>query len=459
MSSIWKMDIEIQECQPLTGTVKTDVVIIGAGMAGLLTAYLLKEKGINAIVIDEKQVARGTTCNTTAKITSQHDLIYDQLINDLGKERAKQYAQANELAVKKFAQIAEHMDCDFVSCPSYVYSLKDPEKIYKEVKAAGRLGIAAEFTTETELPFKVLGAVKFPNQARFHPLKFIQGICQELNIYEHTKAWEIKDKTVICKDALIKAQHIVIATHFPFINTPGYYFLRLYQSRSYVLALENAQQMQGMYVDEETDGLSFRNHQNLLLLGGFDHRTGESDKSPGFKGLRETAKRLYPNAKEVAAWATQDCMPLDDVPYIGRYSKKFEHIYVATGFRKWGMTGSMVSAMIISDLISGKDNPYSEVFSPQRSISDKATRSVLVNTYKTAVHFVSQHINLDPDRLKEIAPNSSGIIEHKKHKYGVFRDENGAVFAVSTKCPAFRLRTGLERARTLMGLPLPRLPL
>jgi len=222
------------------------------------------------------------------------------------------------------------------------------------------------FRESTELPFKVAGAVGIENQAKIHPLKMAYAIAKKLNIYENTEVVEIKNNVARAEKGTIKAKKIIVATHFPFINKHGWYFIKMYQNRSYVLALKDARKINDMYVDEAENGLSFRSFDELLLLGGGSHRTGQ--KGGSYNELRRIAKEYYPRSQEVCAWATQDCMTLDSVPYIGRYSRSTPDLYVATGFNKWGMTSSMVAAMILTDMIQERKNKYEEVYSPYRGI-------------------------------------------------------------------------------------------
>ncbi|MDP4117698.1 MAG: FAD-dependent oxidoreductase, partial [Bacillota bacterium] len=207
-----------------------------------------------------------------------------------------------------------------------------------------------------------------------------------LNIYENSfiTSIDIKKGVAQCNNIKITADKIIVATHFPFINTHGSYFLKMYQHRSYVIALENAPNIDGMYLEEKMDGLSFRNYENLLLIGGGDHRTGKSGGN--FAVLREFAKNAYPNAHEKFCWATQDCMTLDNVPYIGQYSKSTPNLYVATGFNKWGMTSSMSSAIILTDMVTGKKNEFEEVFSPHRSILKP---QLAVNAFEAVANLLS----------------------------------------------------------------------
>lgn len=366
MESLWKQTWEHPDFAALEGDISTDVLIIGGGMAGILCAYMLQRAGVPYVLAEAGTLCGGITQNTTAKITNQHGLIYDKLIREFGLEAAGQYLSANEEALQKYRELCRDIDCDFEDKDSYVYVLNDRLKIERELSALEKLCFHSEFADNLPLPFSVAGALKFPNQAQFHPLKFVSAISKDLHIYEHTPVRELADTTAVTDHGKISAKKIIVATHFPFLNKHGSYFLKLYQHRSYVIALENAPDVGGMYVDEAQKGMSFRNYRNLLLIGGGDHRTGK--RGGGWEELRDFAARHYPGAEEKYSWATQDCMSLDGVPYIGPYSASTSNLYVATGFNKWGMTSAMVAAMILSDLVQGKENPYADVFSPSRTI-------------------------------------------------------------------------------------------
>ena len=315
MESLWGKTWEQSSFPALDGNMSTDVLIIGGGMAGVLCAYQLHCAGVPYVLVESETICSGITKNTTAKITSQHGLIYDKLISKFGVERAKQYLAANETALQTYRALCRNIDCGFEEKAAYTYSLDDRGKIERELKALNTLGVSAEFLDRIPLPFPVAGAVKFPNQAQFHPLKFISGIATGLHIYEHTRVRELIGTTAVTDHGRIRAEKIIVATHFPFLNKHGSYFLKLYQHRSYVLALQNAADVDGMYLDEAQAGMSFRNYENLLLMGGGTHRTGK--KGGGWQELREFARRYYPQAEEQYHWATQDCMSLDGVPYIG----------------------------------------------------------------------------------------------------------------------------------------------
>lgn len=366
MESIWQKNIKLPTFPKLNEDIRTDVLIIGGGIAGILTAYCLKKFGVKCVLVEKNRICSGTTGHTTAKITVQHGLIYNKILRSYGVETAQKYLYANQLAFDKYSEICKNVDCDYEQKSNYVYSIDDRMKLEYEMMAFDKIGCTAKFCENISLPLKTVGAVMLPNQAQFNPLKFISGIVKNLPIYENTFVNEICGNTVITKTGNIKAESIVVATHFPFINKHGSYFLKLYQHRSYVLALKNAQNLNGMYVDEDKRGLSFRNYDKYLLLGGGGHRTGKNGGN--WEELRDFAKHYYPQSKEYCYWAAQDCMSLDDMPYIGRYSNRTARLFTATGFNKWGMTGAMLSAILISDLVQGKKSEYADIFSPSRNI-------------------------------------------------------------------------------------------
>ena len=384
MGSLWEQTWEKPNFPAQDGDLSTDVLIIGGGMAGILCAYRLHCAGVPYVLAEAETICGGITKNTTAKLTSQHGLIYDKLISRFGIQRAKQYLAANQAALQAYRTLCRDMDCGFEEKAAYVYALDDRRKLQREVNALEKLGVPAEFTDELPLPFPVAGAVKFPNQAQFHPLKFVSGLAKGLRVYEHTRVRELIGTTAVTNHGRIRAEKILVTTHFPFLNKHGSYFLKLYQHRSYVIALQGAPDVDGMYVDASRTGLSFRNCQNLLLLGGGGHRTGK--KGGGWRELRDFARRHYPQAEEQYRWVAQDCMSLDGVPYIGPYSASTPDLYVAAGFNKWGMTSSMVSAMLLSDLVQGKNSPYGEVFSPSRSI---LRPQLAVNGFEAVVNLLT----------------------------------------------------------------------
>ena len=383
MDAIWQKDVSIPTFPKLRSDLHTDVLIVGGGLAGLLCAHSLKKAGIDCTLIEENRIMQGVSGRTTAKLTSQHGLIYGKLLETFGAEKAKGYWWANEEALSAIWELLEEAPCDFSPQSNYIYETDGTEKLEKEMAAYEQLRIPYSWEKNLPLPFQVSGALRFSGQGQFHPLKLAARIAKGLKIYENTKALAFGDKLVETPNGRVKAEKTIIATHFPLINKHGAYFLKLYQQRSYVIALENAEPLDGMYLDCAENGLSLRSAGEWLLLGGGGHRTGKAGLS---WALPETAARkYYPDAKIVTRWATQDCMTLDTMPYIGQYSKETPALYVATGFQKWGMTTSMVAAKLLTDLIRGRENPYESLFSPSRSMLHK---QLLLNGVESAVNLL-----------------------------------------------------------------------
>lgn len=391
MLSIWNANVDFPKFQQLKGNVKTQVAIIGGGIAGLVCAYKLKSKGVDCVVLEADRICKGVTQNTTAKITSQHGLIYDKLIKSFGIEKAQMYLKSNEDALHEFKTISKNIPCDFETKDNYVYSTNSMKKLEDEIHAVVRLGFSADFVEDIPVPISIVGAVKFNDQAQYNPLKFLMGISKDLQIYENTKVIEIQGNKAKTFNGTVTADYFIVTTHFPFMNKYGGYFIKLYQERSYVIALEDGVKLDGMYVDEAKKGMSFRNYKNYLLIGGGDHRTGK--QGGNYTELRTFAKMHYPSCKEQFHWATQDCMSLDSVPYIGRYSKKIPNVLVATGFNKWGMTSSLVSANLLCDMILNKKNEYEELYTPSRSI---ITPQLAINLFESTLGLLTPSLKRCP---------------------------------------------------------------
>lgn len=437
MGSIWRTDTSFPERPSLEGELEIDTAVIGGGLAGILTAYFLQQKGIPTVVLEANCVGSGQTGNTTAKITCQHDLIYDRLIQNFGVKLAGQYARANQGAIEAYeALVAEkQIDCQLESIPAYLYSEAGPEALKREAAAAQRLGIAASFTTETALPFSVKGAVRFEHQAQFHPLRLLKAIADEVTVYERTSVQQVHDHTLITNCGTVRAEHIVFACHYPFVNFPGLYFARMHQERSYVLALRQAQQLDGAYLGIDPGGLSFRNAGDLLLLGGEGHRTGENSSGEQYANLLRSAKLWYPNCTEAARWSAQDCMPIDGVPYIGRYAPSKPYWFVATGFQKWGMTSAMVSATLISDLICGIKNENAEIFSPHRFSLSASAKTLASDLAQSAAGLAKGFFGVPASKLDSLPNGHGGIVRAEGKKVGAYKDKDGRVYLVSPQCP------------------------
>ena len=517
MNSFWLDSIENKnKFNKLEKDISTDVCIVGAGIFGLTCGYYLTKQGYNVVLLEkEKDIASKTTGHTTAKITSQYNLIYKYLIDSLGESMAKKYLYANQDAIENIYQIIndENIDCDFVRQDSYVYTnnLDELEKIKLENKAVNSLGFKSEFVTSTPLPFNVLGALRFPNQAEFNPIKYAYGLAKcitsngssaidglvnagsvgsvsvgdgivenspggaSLNlakgtgeIYTDTLVQNIKKENdefiTSCKDYVVRSKYVILASHYPFIDRLGYYFLKMYQSTSYVIAVDIGDKaFDGMYINSEKPTFSYRfvnnsNGKRLLLVGGADHKTGSKiDLLNAYNILEDEVRKYYPNCKVLYKWNTEDCITLDKIPYIGEFSHFMTNMYIGTGFNKWGMTSSNVAANIIVDKILGYENKYEDVFKATRlhpiknnaelsNMIKETANSLVINKFKVAEvasgeedtkndrKNITERVSDFHKNFSNIENDTGHVFEYNGEKVGVYKDANGKLFTVKPIC-------------------------
>lgn len=474
MNSYWLNSSNISERdKPIDNNYMADVCIIGAGIAGLSTGYYLAKNGLKVIILDKSEIGAKTSGHTTAKITAQHGLIYDYLINSFGLDFASKYYKSNIQAIKNIKQIidSENIDCDFEYKNNYVYTSNQSEltKIHNEIKALTTImdflqetnfhnssgfennTTFPQFVTNCGLPFKTCGAVETKNQAQFHPLKFMYGLAKAIKnysglIFTNSLVKDIQkyDEGYICytNEYIVKSKYVVVTSHYPFINFPGFYFSKMYQATSYAIAIEAKKNFpNGMYINSKEPTVSFRtakyNDKDLLIIGGGGHKTGyspDSDSDYGYTFLEKIAKQFYPDSNILYKWNTRDCITLDKVPYIGEFSIFMPDVYVATGFNKWGMTSSNVAANIIKDEILGIENPYSKIYNSSR-FSPIKNRGEMKNMVTQVFHsFVSNRIKIPEDEIASIKNDNGGIIKINGVAIGIYKDKNGHIFAVNPTC-------------------------
>lgn len=451
--SYWLFTTEQTDYPQLTEDITADCAVVGGGMAGLLCALLINGEGIDTVIVDAGRISERTSGHTTAKITSQHGLIYDKIKNQMGRELAKQYADANEAAIREILKIAEanSIECDYTPQSAYVYTQKDKNinAIENEARTASDLGIKASLVNEIPLPIPVKAAVRFDNQAQFHPRKFLVPLTRKINekgvrIFEQSRIIEI-DKVnnhyilTTEQEKKITAKKVIIASHYPFIQKKGMYFSKLYCERAYIIAVKAREKYPGgMYINAEDPSRSLRGLNNdsdeLVLIAGESHKTGQGkDLNNHYRALAEFAGDIFTIDDIPYRWSAQDCMTLDGIPYIGNYAPDTPDLYIATGFQKWGMTSSMVSAMIIRDLISKGENPWQNVFDPSRKNIAGSVKNFIVENLDVAKHFISGKIKPVSENYY-IKPGEADIIESNGDRTGVYRDDQGEHHMVNTTC-------------------------
>ncbi|MCI8291107.1 MAG: FAD-dependent oxidoreductase [Clostridia bacterium] len=454
MSSFWLEKYNINSFNNLNENLSTDVCIIGGGIFGITCAYYLTQKGINTVLLEKNKIAEKVSGHTNAKITSQHNLIYKYLIDSLGKNLAKQYLEANENGLNNIKNIIknENIDCDFENQDAFVYTT-DPnelEKIKLENEAVNSLGFHSEFTTSTDLPFKVLGAIKFPNQAQFNPIKYIDGLTQKIiknkgKIFTNTLVTDIKKNinkydVYTSNGKIVNTKYVILASHYPFVDKLGYYFLKMHQSTSYVIGVDIGDKFfNGMYINNSSPIYSYRfaknGNKNILLVGGADHKTGSKiDLSKAYTILENEVRKYYPKCKVLYKWNTEDCISLDKIPYIGEFSNLMPNVYVGTGFNKWGMTSSNIAANIIVDKILGKENEYEEIFKSTRLHPIKNNEELGNMIKETANSLVINKFKVKELDLSKIKNDTGHVLEYNGEKLGIYKNQNGEIFAVKPIC-------------------------
>jgi len=364
---------------------------------------------------------------------------------------AKKYFDSNQNAISEIKNIIEkeNIDCDYMPQSSYIYTKRREyiEKLKDEVQILKTLGANSSFVTSSPLPFNILGAAKLDGQAQFHPRKYVfslLNLIQKNNgkIYANTKAIDIKNKLnkydVICDNYKISAKYVIIATHYPIKNFPGLYFLKMYQDKSYIIAVDPHKEIfDGMYLSAEEPVTSFRNiGKKLLLVGGSGHKTGANniDLDKSYTNLENYIKSIYPNAEIKYKWSTEDCVTLDKIPYIGNFSNLLPNIFVATGFKKWGMTTSFVAAKIISDKILKKHNPYENIYKATRLNLIKNRKEFKNITKQTAYSLVINRLKMPKELYSNIQNNCGGVVNFNGKKIGIYKNHDGKIFAVKPYC-------------------------
>lgn len=450
--SYWLASTSQTSHPPLDDDITVDVAIIGGGMVGITSAHLLTQEGFKVAVIEADRIIQGTTGHTTAKITSQHSLIYDRIQRQMGQDKAKQYAQANETAISEVARIIEELkiDCDFTNQNAYVYTQQEEyvAKIKNEVKTASNLGIKATFLSEIPLPIKIKGAMCFENQAQFHPRKYLLALAQEVigrggYIFEKTRAMDIlQDKpcTVITDlGKKIVAPKVIIASHYPFYEAHGLYFSRIYPERSYILATKISEKFpSGMYITVEYPTRSLRAQRNgeeeLVLIAGEHHKTGQGeDMINHYQKLKNFAEQIFTVEDIPYHWSTQDYTTMDEVPYIGYLTSDTPDLLVATGFYKWGMTNSTVAAMIFRDIIMHGKSLWEDVYNPSRFTPSASAKNFVVENLNVAKQLITGKILPVPDQI-EIGPGDGRIVNIDGERLGAYRDIEGKLHLVDTTC-------------------------
>ncbi len=451
--SYWMGSIDKSKLDSLKEDIKVDAAIVGGGIVGITTAYLLKKEGLKVVLLEADRILHGTTGHTTAKITCQHDLIYDKIKKKMGMEMVAQYYDANQMALQWITSLVEEkrIVCDFVPQPAYVYTQSDDyiQKIQDEADTAKALAIPSEYVEEIPLPYAVKAALRFDGQAQFHPLKFLNALAGEIPgdgsaVYEQTRAVDIHNGKVFTvttgQGHKVTAKKVVIATHFPFYDGYGMYFTRLFPDRSYALGITISEEYPGgMYITAEDPGRSLRSQAfkegTLIIVGGEHHKTGQGpDTRTHYENLMTFSNDTFTVKDIPYRWSTQDYSTPDDVPYVGLLTAATPNLYVACGFRKWGMTNGTASAHLLKDLIIKGVSPWQTVYNPSRFTIAASAKNFVVENADVAKHLITGKLASVPKTL-DIGVGEAKVVEVDGQKLGAFRDTQDKIHWVDTTCP------------------------
>jgi glycine/D-amino acid oxidase-like deaminating enzyme/nitrite reductase/ring-hydroxylating ferredoxin subunit len=450
--SYWIDSTPENDFSPLVNSVTVDVAIVGAGIAGITAATLLKRAGKTVAVIDSDRIASGVSGHTTAKVTSLHQLIYAELIEKFGEEKARIYAQSNQAALERVAAFVEkeQIDCDFSrqSAYSFTESQDQLNKIEEEVEAALKLGLPASFVRQTSLPFPIAGAIKFDNQAQFHSRKYLLHLAKSITgngsyVFDSTRVQKVEEDSpceVITDKGTIRARDVIITTHLPILDQ-GLFFAKTYPKRSYIIGtrIEASKAPQGMYIGIGESYYSIRTtpYQDdlLLLIGGGGHKVGTvTNTEEKYLDLEAFARSRFGVDSFEYRWSTQDAVSFDRLPYIGKLTPLNNHIYVATGFSLWGMTKGTLSGMLLADRILGVENPWAELYDATRATPFVSVEGIKQNL-DVGVHWVGDRIKGIGNSFVDVASGEGKLVTVDGKKIAAYGDEAGEIHAVSAVCP------------------------
>jgi len=456
---------------PLAGDISVDVAVLGGGITGITAAFLLKEAGLTVALVEMKQLVHGVTGYTTAKLTSGHGLIYEKLRSSFGPETARVYAESNEAALAWVAETVESrgIDCDFERRANYIYSedAADVESLRAEAKAAQEAGLPASFVDETPLSYPVAGAVRLENQAQFHPRKYLLPLAAAIDgdgshVFERTRALDVRDGDPCVVETTrgeIRARHVVVATHLPFLDR-GLFFAKAHPLMSYALAapIDAGAAPDGMFISVSQPTRSIRTAPDgdglLLILGGEGHKPGaDADTRKRYAALEGTLSERFGLTDVRHRWSTHDYVPVDDLPYIGPLHRGTDHIHVATGYAKWGLTKGTLAAMILRDTILGKPNAWAETYGAKRIDARHSTAAFVKENAAVGAHFVGDRLTPGQGDADALAPGEGAVVRAGRRKLAVYRDDAGALHVRSARCTHLGCLVRWNTAETTWDCP------
>jgi glycine/D-amino acid oxidase-like deaminating enzyme/nitrite reductase/ring-hydroxylating ferredoxin subunit len=454
--SIWmETGVETAHDRVPEDGVTVDTAIVGGGIVGLTAARELVDAGRTVAVVEKSRIASGVTAHSTAKLTSQHGLVYDHLVDNFGERRARQYARANETAIDHVENRIDEwgIDAEFRRTDSYTYRTGSGarERIEDEVGAAKRVGLPATLVEDVDIPREVPAAVKFTDQGAFNPRTYLLGLAagipgEDSFVFERTTAEDI-DRGRRCRvrtdSGTVTADDVVVASHFPFYDH-GAYFARLSPKRSYVLAARLSEDVpEGMYYRDESPYFSVRPHptgdESMVLVGGQDHRTGHGHgEMDHYRKLEREARDTFAVEEITHRWSTQDFKSVDKVPFVGQLAPQTSNVYVATGFGGWGLSNGVAAGILLADLVRDRTNDWADVYDPARLKPLTSAGEFLEHNVHAGSHFIEDRLGIGTGSMEPpLSWGEARVVDDDDIEEGpvaVYRDEDGDLHAVSAVC-------------------------
>lgn len=450
----WREGFQLPTYEPMEQDQTVDVAIIGGGITGITAAYLLVKEGVKVALVEAGRLLNGTTGHTTAKVTAQHGLIYDEFVQHFGVEKTRLYYEANTEAIQFIKATIDQLkiNCDWQEEGAYLYATSDQyvKKLEKELVAYRKLSIEGDLTDGIPLGIDIQQALSMKHQAHFHPLNYLSQLVQQFvknggRIFEQTTAVNVEEgskhtQVLMRNGTKINCQAVLCCSHFPFYEGKGFYFSRMYAKRSYLIAVKPENDYPGgMYLGIDPPKRSIRSAkrkgETLLLIGGESHKTGQGkDTLEHYKALEAFAREQIGIKDILYRWSAQDLTTLDKLPYIGAITKHQPHILVATGYRKWGMTNGTHAALLLRDLVLKRENRFKDLFAPSRFYVDPSLKHFFMDNVDVAKHLIKGKLEFPSVELKDLTNDQGAVVHIHGKRKGAYKDLEGNLHIVDTTC-------------------------